>query len=149
MKNEIARTVVEAEDHDENNGHVLLGQGSTIFSEAGRVMAWHICVLDSCLINFFNQSRYRLKRFKKTGSAVSGPGITYVNDLVPRIPLSFQRKGRRETATGCEKVWDKYFPAVSTDFQPKTSGKVFCLLGTLTNTGKRHRNNGEKRWTNL
>lgn len=34
MKNEIARTVVEAEDHDENNGHVLLGQGSTIFSEA-------------------------------------------------------------------------------------------------------------------
>lgn len=102
MKNEIARTVVEAEDHDENNGHVLLGQGSTIFSEAGRVMVWHICVLDSCLINFFNQSRYRLKRFKKTGSAVSGPGITYVNDLVPRIPLSFQRKGRREAARKSE-----------------------------------------------
>ena len=94
MKNEIARTVVEAEDHDENNGHVLLGQGSTIFAEAGRVVVWHICVLVSCLANFFNQSRYRLKRFKKTGSAVSGPGITYVNDPVPS-PLSHSR-GREE-----------------------------------------------------
>ena len=52
MKNEIARTVVEAEDHGENNGHVLLG--STIFSEAGRVVVCHICFLVSCLVNFFN-----------------------------------------------------------------------------------------------
>jgi len=45
MKNEIASNIVEAEDHDENNGHVLLG--STIFAEVGRVVVWHICVLVS------------------------------------------------------------------------------------------------------
>lgn len=50
-KNEIARNVVEAVDHDENNGHVLLG--SNIFAEAGRVVVWHICVLDSLVYQLF------------------------------------------------------------------------------------------------
>ena len=61
-------------------------------------LVWHISVLVSLVDHLFRPAQISAKkRFKATSSAVSGPGITYVNDLVLRIPHSFQRKGGSET----------------------------------------------------